>query len=244
MKIRHIASMSILVACALAACGSDDDDGHQGGPTGSPDQVASSCESPADCYPGVDHATLAGEVLCLDRVRDGHCTHECATDDDCCAAEGECETGFDQVCAPFENTNTRMCFLSCEGRNDEYCQREVSSDFICRASGGGDPRKVCVPGDCGVGASCASDVDCASGLACNRDFAGGYCGAGDCDADADCEPGSVCVAAPAGGRVCLRTCQGEADCTFCRRELAGSRCTGDVQLVESTGLTVCSPFTG
>ena len=69
-----------------------------------------------------------------------------------------------------------MCFLGCERADiegwdggvvdeNEYCQRQVHSDFICRSSGGGSQnRKVCVPGDCGVGESCGRDTDCADGL--------------------------------------------------------------------------------
>jgi hypothetical protein len=98
---------ALLIGCAGAlACGDDDGD--------SPGSAGAACELPDDCYADVDHAEIAGEVQCLDRVPGGYCTHTCTTDEDCCAVEGECD-GRPQVCAPFESTGTMMCFLSCEG---------------------------------------------------------------------------------------------------------------------------------
>jgi hypothetical protein len=242
---------------AAAACGDDDggDGGGGGGGNESPEQTGKSCMVADDCYPDVDHAELAGAVQCLDRVRDGYCTHLCETDDDCCAAEGECETGLRQVCAPFESTGQRMCFLSCEGSDlraadastsgdvddQEFCQREASSDFICRSSGGGaQNRKVCVPGDCGVGADCGGDADCDTDLECVEDLAGGYCGRRDCEADADCPGDSVCVEDD-GNTYCLRTCTGETDCSFCRHPDQVATCTDAVTFVEATGVRVCLP---
>ena len=134
---------ALIVAAALAACG--DDDGDSAADRGSPEETASSCETTADCFEGLE---VDGDALCLDRVRGGHCTHTCEADEDCCAVEGECETGIEQVCSPFESTGEMMCFLSCEADridtdsetfedDSEYCQRRVSPDFICRSSGGG-----------------------------------------------------------------------------------------------------------
>jgi hypothetical protein len=97
----------ILMAFGFAGACSDDDEGGGGGgpgPTESPEQAGKPCETVDDCFPGVDHALLAGEVQCLDRVRDGYCTHLCETDEDCCAVEGECDTNLRQVCSPFEST--------------------------------------------------------------------------------------------------------------------------------------------
>ena len=248
--------MPILGAIAvlgLAACG--DDDERDGTRDESPEQTGKSCEVAADCYPGVDHDDLAGEVQCLDRVREGYCTHLCETDEDCCAVEGECDTELRQVCSPFESTGQRMCFLSCEGEDlrdadgepgdevdeQEYCQREASSDFICRSSGGGsDNRKVCVPGDCGVGASCGGDDDCDTDLECVDDLEGGYCGHRDCDADSDCPGDSVCVEDD-GNTYCLRTCASETDCSFCRHPDDAAICTDEVSFVEASGVRVCRP---
>ena len=76
----------------------------------------------------------------------------CEVDDDCCAVEGECDDDRPQVCAPFESTGVRRCFLSCEaqvvGDRDEndYCAEFAHRDFGCRSTGGGSAnRKVCVP---------------------------------------------------------------------------------------------------
>jgi hypothetical protein len=106
------------------------------------------CASADQCYPGIDQQDLQGAVVCMDRVPEGYCTHHCVTDADCCAVPGECETGFPQVCAPFESTGELYCFLSCEGVPDEgtYCQQHADAAFGCRSTGGGSAnRKVCVP---------------------------------------------------------------------------------------------------
>ena len=142
----------LLVRCTLGiALGSavaiacHDDEGENAG---------QSCDAPGDCYPEVADEDLPalGELVCLDRVPGGYCTHLCTTDADCCSVEGECETDFPQVCAPFESTGMFMCFLSCEpadiGDNDEgsFCQEYAHPDFGCRSTGGGsENRKVCVP---------------------------------------------------------------------------------------------------
>ena len=106
------------------------------------------CEVVDDCYQGnVDREGLSGAVVCLDRVPDGYCTHECETDDDCCAADGECDDDSPpQVCAPFESENRKMCFLSCEDEVDSYCTDNLSEDFNCSSTGGGNQnRKICSP---------------------------------------------------------------------------------------------------
>jgi len=135
---------SALTAALVVATGAcDDDDGENTGQT---------CAAPEDCYPGVDPAGILGEVRCLDRVPGGYCTHLCETDADCCAAEGECETGIPQLCAPFESTGLRQCFLSCEPdvigdlEEGDYCHENANEAFLCRSTGGGsENRKVCVP---------------------------------------------------------------------------------------------------
>jgi hypothetical protein len=141
------ASIERIVACALLlafACvplaGCDDDGGGE--------NTGNSCATIDDCYPAIDPADLLGTVVCMDRVPGGYCTHHCTADADCCAAEGECRTGFPQVCAPFESTGEMYCFLSCEDVADEgtYCQRYANEAFGCRSTGGGTlNRKVCVP---------------------------------------------------------------------------------------------------
>lgn len=124
--------------------GCSDDDGL--------DKVGQACDEAADCYPGVDQEELSGEVVCLDQVDKGYCTHHCETDEDCCAVPGECnhEADLDVICSPFEATAERFCFISCEevaeGDSDDYCKTFAHPDFLCRSTGGGAAnRRVCVP---------------------------------------------------------------------------------------------------
>ena len=131
------------LVCALAIACHDDPE---------PELVGQPCEVADDCFPDVDHSTLLGEVECLDTIQDGYCTHLCESDDECCAVEGECVSGFPQVCAPFTNSTEKRCFLSCEDSDvgdlgpDEYCQTYAHPSFGCRSTGGGsENRKVCVP---------------------------------------------------------------------------------------------------
>lgn len=242
-----LGAMGLVLA---GGCGSDDDadkKGGTGGEGGRPDQTGSACETADDCYPDVaDKTTLSGEVQCLDRVRDGYCTHLCDTDDDCCAAEGECKTALKQVCSPFESTGLKMCFLSCEAEDRdadeaEYCQREAGKDFICRSSGGGNQnRKVCVPGDCGVGAECADGTNCDADLSCVTSVPGGYCGKTGCTSNADCPQDSLCV--QGDPNYCARPCTTVTDCTFCRRSEVWTACRDTVTFVQdgTTG-SVCVP---
>src|SRR5436190_8266356 len=134
MTPRLIAAPSSLALLLLApACG-DDDGGENTGAT---------CQVADDCFTDIAREDIAGEIECLDRVPGGYCTHLCETDDDCCAADGECLTGFKQVCAPFESADDKRCFLSCEaedvGDADEtvYCQDNANEAFGCRSTGGG-----------------------------------------------------------------------------------------------------------
>lgn len=248
---RSIVIVGWLSITFAPGCKDDDRPGGGADDRGSPDHVGSVCEVPADCYPEVDHSDLEGAVICMERVRGGYCTHECDSDTDCCATEGECATDLPQVCSPFESTGIRMCFLSCEasdvqaaGASDEqtFCQHEASHDFICRSSGGGSAnRKVCVPGDCGVGASCADDVDCDADLECIADFDGGHCGRRGCASNAECPGGSVCIAIE-DTHYCVRTCADESDCGFCRPPHVAATCTTDVAFVEDgSAAPVCLP---
>lgn len=245
--LRYRSIASVLVLTASLACGDNDDTSGDAGAT-SPDQVGSVCEVPGDCYPDAE-AELEGEVLCLDRVPAGYCTHECVDDVDCCAVEGECATDLAQVCSPFESAGSKMCFLSCEGADVEaagapdeqsFCHHEVSPYFICRSSGGGsENRKVCVPGDCGVGAACGEDADCGD-LDCLDEFDGGYCGRRDCGADGDCPEDARCVTI-GDENVCLSQCSNDGDCGLCRAEEVAAACRDDVAFVGEGGGSVCVP---
>jgi hypothetical protein len=243
--------MACFIGLSLGACGGDDDDGGDGttAGTGSPEQTGSVCEGPEQCYPDVADGELLGDALCLTRVRGGYCTHTCTADDDCCAAPDECETDLEQVCSPFESTGQMMCFLSCEADaipddrdEQEYCQQEASRDFICRSSGGGSTnRKVCVPGDCGVGAACGSDADCGSDLSCSLSIRGGYCTVA-CSVTSDCPTGSRCAALNDDESYCYRECAAESDCSFCRGDNLRGSCTTDVSFADSDdSVAVCAP---
>jgi hypothetical protein len=217
------------------------------GETGSPDLVGSVCVTPDDCYPDIDAAQLLGEVECLDRVPAGYCTHQCSTDADCCAIEGECVTDLPQVCSPFESTGLMMCFLSCEaedvtaaGATDEnaFCQEFVSPWFACRSSGGGsENKKICTPAACGVGAACGADADCDADLVCIPEIDAGYCGVRDCSSNADCPVDSSCIT-HAGLNYCARNCATASDCGFCRAPEDAATCTSEVDFVEA-GTSVC-----
>ncbi|MDX2056066.1 MAG: hypothetical protein SFV15_26935 [Polyangiaceae bacterium] len=190
--------------------------------------------------------------MCLDRVQGGYCTHTCQDDSECCSAAGECSTTHTEVCSPFESTGMNMCFLSCEKTDldaakvtddQEYCQRFAGSSFICRSSGGGaNNRKVCVPGDCSVGAGCAKDTDCTGGLTCITTVSGGYCGKKDCTVNADCGKDAACVTAADGKNYCYKSCQSPADCSFCRATGTTTTCTQTVKFAEAgTAGSVCAP---
>jgi hypothetical protein len=137
------------------------------------------------------------------------------------------------------------CFLSCEGQGDaeqDFCQQEAGSDFICRASGGGDPRKVCVPGDCGIGASCDDVFLCDAGLQCLTAFGGGYCGTQGCTTNAECGQNGLCVTHSNGTNYCLKSCAAPSDCSFCRPATEATECRSDVSFVEAgTTGSVCVP---
>jgi hypothetical protein len=119
------------------------------------EQTGQSCANASQCFPNVpDGGLRGGDAVCLTRVTGGYCTHICTTDADCCAVPGECRTGYPQVCSPFESTNEKYCFLSCEAvpgdagvtDNEAFCHTYAHASFGCRSSGGGsENRKVCVP---------------------------------------------------------------------------------------------------
>jgi len=255
--MQHASKFAILFLVAGAAfasaCGSDDDDDGGGGGTGgtgggSPDNVGSVCLAPGDCYTTLEAGALQGEALCLDRTDEGYCTHLCQDDADCCAVEGECKTGLKQVCAPFESTGQKMCFLSCEDADiggadsTQHCRDNVSPDFGCRSTGGGkENRKVCFPVDCGVGEACAGDAECATGLVCLTSFKGGYCGEADCKVNADCPTGSLCVK-NGDSSYCASSCAAPGDCAACRGADVAATCKADATFMEAgTTGSVCVP---
>lgn len=175
MSPTRILGVLTLLLPLPAACGDDSSDGGgAGGGSRGPDArgvelTGQACENASQCFGDLaDGGVLRGEAVCLDRVEDGYCTHECVADTDCCAVPGECLTDLPQVCSPFESGDRTLCFLSCEdediraherelfgdgGEIDSnlFCERRAGRDFACRSSGGGrENRKVCVPGGGGI----------------------------------------------------------------------------------------------
>jgi hypothetical protein len=272
-RLRSLLAWST-VALLSTSCGKSDEGADPGGASSGsggsgviqPGETGSVCETASDCFPDVAAAgasgALQGEAMCLERVRGGYCTHTCQEDTDCCAVSGECTGSHPQVCSPFESTDVKMCFLTCEeadiaavgaggaggasGNVDSdqaYCQRFAGSSFICRSSGGGkENRKICVPGDCGTGAGCATDADCATGLSCFAGVKGGYCGHADCATNADCGDGSSCVQAADGKNYCYKSCEAASDCSFCRSPGFYATCSDSVIFAEAgTTGSVCVP---
>lgn len=122
MRIARLA----LLALALG-CGSDID--------------YETCESPDDCSVP-DDAT----ARCISGGGDFQfCSWECGVDADCNYDEDE----WSRVCATFESENGSFCFPSCDGEGDSGGDEACPEGFECRATGGGDPRRVCFPNDAG-----------------------------------------------------------------------------------------------
>jgi hypothetical protein len=253
-----VAALALAAGCGddtSSSSGAGGDGGSDSGSTSStsvggtgPEGTGEACVTADDCYAEVVDGELSSEAICLDKAVDGYCTHACATDEDCCAAEGECAADAHQVCSPFESTGQTMCFLSCEdddvgdGDPEDYCQRGAGRDFTCRSSGGGsDNRKICFPGVCGVGATCGADLDCASGLTCVLSLLGGYCSQEGCTTSDDCPADTRCVSRAGEGNVCLRTCAVGSDCSFCRGTDEAATCSDDAEFVDGSPVQVCVP---
>ncbi len=140
----------VVVIAGLSGCGCGDDEGGGGGPDL---DVGASCEVAEDCFADLE-GEVPGEIICIDRVEEGYCSHACVDDTECCSIEGECDFGEElgelaEVCAPFESMGGTWCFVSCEDLvevdGETLCQ-DVSVDLHCRSTGGGgDNRRVCLP---------------------------------------------------------------------------------------------------
>lgn len=144
-----------LVGIGLAPACSSGGGSSRGAPV---EQVGSACTAASQCYATLDAAALSGQVTCLTQLTNGYCTHTCQADSDCCSVPGECLTGLAQVCASFESSGQKYCFLSCDasdiaaapdaGTTDPslYCQTWAGAASTCRSTGGGmHNRKFCGP---------------------------------------------------------------------------------------------------
>ena len=148
------AVFSVLVACAgLVACSSGGSGGDGGDGGGSGTLTGLTCSNASQCYAGLDAGTLHGSVVCLTSLKDGYCSHTCATDADCCAVGGECPAGIKEVCGPLQSNPQTYCVLSCETADvpagmdpTVFCQKNANASFTCRSTGGGAKnRKFCGP---------------------------------------------------------------------------------------------------
>jgi hypothetical protein len=253
--VRIVSAVFLCCAFSLPSCGDDETPkSNDNGDDGRPDDTGAACEVADDCFPEVTEGELQGEAVCIDRVREGYCTHTCETDDDCCAADGECDDSVTAVCSPFESMTGLHCFLSCEDADtgaggaggavdaEEFCQKNAGTDFICRSSGGGvDNRRICVPGACGVGADCTDEADCDAGLECLTTVDGGYCTVRGCTVNTDC-PGMDDRCVTVGDEnFCYRSCTQESHCTLCRHD-SDSTCSTNVTFADGTTTgSVCVP---
>ena len=158
--VSQLRTSSVLLGATLLGIGLAPACSSPGGSSsGTPaEQVGSACTAASQCYATVDAAALHGQVTCLTQLTNGYCTHTCQSDSDCCSVPGECLTGFKQVCASFESTNQKYCFLGCDaadvaaapdaGTSDPsvYCQTWAGATFTCRSTGGGSQNlKFCGP---------------------------------------------------------------------------------------------------
>lgn len=239
-------SVALPAAFVFVGCGGDDDV-----PPAAPEQPDPICAEEDECYTGVADGALVGDALCLTDVRGGYCTHTCTADEDCCAAEGECAADLDQVCSPYQSNGQAMCFLSCGPDNvseivdeQEFCQAAAGRDFVCRTSEeGSEERKICVPGECGVGAACDGDEDCSQGLSCAlEDARGGYCTITGCSSHDDCPSDSRCIRWNDTETYCAVFCERGPDCNHCRGDELRAKCVGGTPPSGGDHITVCVPY--
>lgn len=114
---------ALLVLLLAAACG-------RSGPEYPTCDDAEDCETPAET-----------EASCLEGDEDFRfCAWECDVDADCEQADD-----WRRVCATFQSEAGQYCLPSCQ-QDPESEDEACPSGFICRATGGGSPRRVCYPG--------------------------------------------------------------------------------------------------
>jgi hypothetical protein len=146
--MRIASTLGSLTLIAIFACSNGNTTSNTG----------SACAKTADCYPGIDASALKGTATCLTQIQGGYCTHTCSADGDCCAVSGECPKGFKEVCASFESTGMKYCFIGCDAADiaadpnpgttdpNAFCQKWGGATFTCRSTGGGaNNRKFCGP---------------------------------------------------------------------------------------------------
>lgn len=132
------------------------------------------CSSNEECGSG----QLCGQGACFAPASVGG---ECRGNSDC--AEGRCIAGTDGV---------SVCSRACQ--QDAQCPRGYSC-----ASGACSRRLAVAPG--AVGAPCAADDQCQTGMCVDSAAGRGFCTAA-CDATNPCPNNAVCGAAPASATYC------------------------------------------
>lgn len=96
----------------------------------------------------------------------------------------------------------------------------------------------------GVGAACASHLDCKEGLTCLQ-FKGGYCGLSECQNDATCPTGSACVAHADGKNYCFLVCVEKPECNLYRPVDSEANCSSNVTFVDGKrDVKACVPPSG
>ena len=74
MRLRRAATVLVALIAGYAgatACGHDEGDGNG--------NAGAACDVPDDCYPDADPEEIQGDIMCLDRVPGGYCTHTCTS---------------------------------------------------------------------------------------------------------------------------------------------------------------------
>jgi hypothetical protein len=86
----------------------------------------------------------------------------------------------------------------------------------------------------GVGAACASAMECTEeGQSCLQ-FKGGYCGIADCKSDRECPEGSACVTHDDGKNYCFLVCTDKPQCNGQRPLESEANCSANVTFVDGT----------
>jgi len=107
----------------------------------------------------------------------------------------------------------------------------------------------------GVGAQCASTLDCPEvvfdgtdagvvQLECLTAFTGGYCGIPDCANTAECPEGAICVAHTDGNNYCFRVCANKPECNLNRDPSVESNCSANfvwANAPDDDGSKACIP---
>lgn len=224
-----------------------------------PPGPGAACSSDADC----------DDASCIldEEWRDGYCTSDCATNEDCgedgtCVASGGGSNLCLANCDPDDPASCRPGYGCTTGTIGTVCIPGCSSDADCEgglecAVGSGDfGEGTCFDPDSAVGDECAEDDECPVGGFClAEDFAGwpgGACITTDCDyaSGMGCGEGAVCAEGNFGG-LCLAGCETDDDCrdsygcvadgTYPDRMTCRPACTSDDACA---GSSVCNPALG